>query len=269
MKIAVIGSRNLTVDDLGKYIPSGCKKIVSGGAIGIDKCAVEYARRQGIELLELFPDYKKYGKAAPIIRNKMIVDESDFVIAFWNGYSNGTKMVIEYCKKINKVCTVVKMPDDSVKIKVDDISLDDLTSVEKRLVVFDNLIKVYSKEDFKILENAPDIFNHILNKLKCFSDKKNGKMEAEISIEDLSASIKIVLPILFLYKEDIDLLNDIQEQISKLIVMSCHNKININILVPYFVEKESPHIKAWKKIKDESERNNINLSEEFERMMLN
>ena len=66
MKIAVIGSRNLTVDDLGKYIPSGCKKIVSGGAIGIDKCAVEYARRQGIELLELFPDYKKYGKAAAV-----------------------------------------------------------------------------------------------------------------------------------------------------------------------------------------------------------
>lgn len=120
MKIGVVCSRNLTVNRLDKYIPSGCKKIVSGGAAGIDKCAAEYAIRQGIELLEILPDYKKYGKAAPILRNKIIVDESDLVIAFWNGHSKGTKMIIEYCKKINKVCTVVKMLDDKAWKKLSD-----------------------------------------------------------------------------------------------------------------------------------------------------
>lgn len=34
MKVAVIGSRNIEVDDLGKYIPDLCDEIVSGGAKG-------------------------------------------------------------------------------------------------------------------------------------------------------------------------------------------------------------------------------------------
>ena len=36
MKIAVIGSRNLTVKDLGVYLPENVTEIVSGGAKGID-----------------------------------------------------------------------------------------------------------------------------------------------------------------------------------------------------------------------------------------
>ena len=267
MIIGVVGSRELTVDELGKYVPSGCKKIVSGGAIGIDKCAAEYARRQGIELSEILPDYEKYGKAAPILRNKIIVDEADLVIAFWNGYSKGTKMVIEYCEKTNKMCTVVKLSDGSDKMNIEDISFDDLVSVEKRQIVFRSLINEYSNKSFEVIENAPDIFNNIQYKLKNFSDRKKGKMETEISIECLSASIKIVLPILYLSKEDVNLLNYIQEQISELIVMSCHNKIVINILIPYFVEKDSPHIKAWKKLRDECERNNINILEDFEKLL--
>ena len=261
MKIGVVGSRNLTINELEKYVPSGCEKIVSGGAAGIDKCAAEYARRQGIELLEILPDYNKYGKAAPLLRNQTIADESDIVIAFWNGYSKGTKSIIEYCKKSNKVCIVVKMFDDVVEMDVDNIALDDINSFEKRIIVLQKLTKAYSKRNFEIVENAPDRFNDIQGKLKSFSDKKKGKMETEISIEDLSASIKIILSILILSKEDIELLNNIQEQISELVVISCHNKIKIDIRVPYFAEEESPHIKAWKKLMDECEKNNINPCE--------
>ena len=36
MKVAVIGSRNLVVGDLSKYLPEGTDEIVSGGAKGID-----------------------------------------------------------------------------------------------------------------------------------------------------------------------------------------------------------------------------------------
>ena len=130
MTVGVVGSRNLIVDELGKYIPSKCKKIVSGGAVGIDKCAAEYARIKGIELVEFLPDYKKYGKVAPILRNKAIADESDYVIAFWNGYSKGTKMIIEYCKKMNKMCTVVKISGGSDEKNVEDVSFDNLVSAE-------------------------------------------------------------------------------------------------------------------------------------------
>ena len=43
MKIAIVGSRAVKEVDIGKYIASGCE-IVSGGAIGVDSCAEDYAK---------------------------------------------------------------------------------------------------------------------------------------------------------------------------------------------------------------------------------
>lgn len=54
MKIAVIGSRSLVVNNLEKYLPKDVDEIVSGGAIGIDRCAKEYAIRNNITLREIF-----------------------------------------------------------------------------------------------------------------------------------------------------------------------------------------------------------------------
>ena len=108
MKVAIIGSRNLTVDNLGKYLPEGVTEIVSGGARGIDTCAREYARANGIKLTEFLPEYDKYGRGAPLKRNLLIIDCADEVIAFWDGVSHGTKYVIENCKEINKKVTVFR-----------------------------------------------------------------------------------------------------------------------------------------------------------------
>ena len=55
MKIAVIGSRSLVVNNLEKYLPKDVDEIVSGGAIGIDRCAKEYAIRNNITLREFLP----------------------------------------------------------------------------------------------------------------------------------------------------------------------------------------------------------------------
>ena len=109
MKIAIVGSRDVYVDDIGKYIPENTSVIVSGGAKGIDMCTREYASSNGIQLVEFLPDYKRYGRGAPIVRNKQIVDYSDRVIAFWNARSRGTKNVIEYCKKIGKDITIIQV----------------------------------------------------------------------------------------------------------------------------------------------------------------
>ncbi len=43
MKIAIIGSRNLTVKNLEKYLPKDVTEIVSSGAKGVDTSAKEYA----------------------------------------------------------------------------------------------------------------------------------------------------------------------------------------------------------------------------------
>ena len=84
MKIAVIGSRKLKVEDLGKYLPEGVTEIVSGGAAGIDTCAREYAVANGIKITEFLPDYARYGRGAPIRRNLQIIDHADMVLAFWD-----------------------------------------------------------------------------------------------------------------------------------------------------------------------------------------
>ena len=57
--------------------------------------------------MEFLPEYDKYGRAAPIVRNKKIVDYADKIIAFWDGQSKGTCSVIEYARKAGKPCEVV------------------------------------------------------------------------------------------------------------------------------------------------------------------
>ena len=101
MKVAVIGSRGLTVDDLGKYLPANTTEIVSGGARGIDTCAREYANAHEIKLTEFLPDYQTYGRRAPLKRNIQIIEYADVVLAFWDGVSGGTGFVITNCRKMN------------------------------------------------------------------------------------------------------------------------------------------------------------------------
>ena len=106
MRIAIVGSRSLTVSDIGKYI-SSADEIVSGGASGVDRCAAKYAIENGIKLTEILPQYKRYGRAAAILRNKEIVDYSDKIIAFWNGSSKGTLSVIKYAQQTGKPCEII------------------------------------------------------------------------------------------------------------------------------------------------------------------
>lgn len=104
MKIAIIGSRecgNINFEELlEKHLNVIANDtIISGGARGIDTLAAQYAKKHGVKLLEFRPDYTTFGRSATFVRNRMIVDVADVVIAFWNGSSRGTKYTIEYAKK--------------------------------------------------------------------------------------------------------------------------------------------------------------------------
>ena len=101
MKVAVIGSRGLLVDGLGKYLPDDTTEIISGGAKGADASAREYALRHGMKLTEYLPEYSRYGRSAPLKRNITIIENADLVLAFWDGASRGTKFVIDNCEKRN------------------------------------------------------------------------------------------------------------------------------------------------------------------------
>lgn len=107
MKVAIIGSRQLEIENLSEYIPLTTTEIVSGGAKGIDTCAKKYAISANIKLTEFLSDYSKYGKSAPLYRNLKIIAYADEIIAFWDGKSHGTKFVIDNALKQNKKAAII------------------------------------------------------------------------------------------------------------------------------------------------------------------
>ena len=50
-----------------------------------------------------------YDKAAPLERNKLIVEECDCVLAFWDGKSRGTKFTLDYAKRLGKLTKIVQI----------------------------------------------------------------------------------------------------------------------------------------------------------------
>ena len=107
MKVAIVGSRKIDNIEIKDIIPPECDELVSGGAKGVDSFVVKFAKANNIPLKEFIPEYKKYGRAAPIVRNKTIVEYADKIIAIWDGKSRGTKWVIDYCEKIEKPCKII------------------------------------------------------------------------------------------------------------------------------------------------------------------
>ena len=102
MKLAIIGSRScpqINIEEHLKFIPD---TIVSGGARGADTYAMDFARRHGLKLIIFYPDYEKFDRQAPLIRNKLIVEECDCLLAFWDGTSRGTKYTIDLAVKAGK-----------------------------------------------------------------------------------------------------------------------------------------------------------------------
>lgn len=109
MKLAIVGSRNISNIDIASYIQQQPTEVISGGAKGIDTLAAEYAHRLGIKLTEFLPDYKKHGRGAPIRRNALIVEACDKLIAFWDGKSKGTLSSINLAKKLGKQLQIVML----------------------------------------------------------------------------------------------------------------------------------------------------------------
>ncbi len=107
MKIAIIGSRTIIIENLADYLPESVTEIVSGGAKGVDSCAAAFARKNGLKLTVFLPQYENFGRAAPLKRNEQIADYADCALAFWDGTSKGTRHVIKQFEIRNKPVRVM------------------------------------------------------------------------------------------------------------------------------------------------------------------
>ena len=109
LSLGVVGSRDFPnlplVSEYLDKIQSRQKvsKIVSGGARGVDHEAALWAKKNQILLVEHIPEWDKYHKRmVAYVRNKLIVEQSDVIVAFYDGKSKGTMMSIQLAKEMKK-----------------------------------------------------------------------------------------------------------------------------------------------------------------------
>ena len=86
--------------------------VVSGGARGPDRWAVERALENGMPIRVHPAQWDRYGRAAGFIRNALVVQDCDQLIAFWDGSSRGTADVVAKAQDAGKPVTVVRMGSD-------------------------------------------------------------------------------------------------------------------------------------------------------------
>ena len=112
MKWLVVGSRSITHFDLSPYIPLDVDVLITGGAKGVDTLAEAYADMHKLSKIVLRPQYHRYGRGAPIQRNKAMVDLADCILVIWDGNSKGSQTVVDYAHRTQKEVTVICVSAD-------------------------------------------------------------------------------------------------------------------------------------------------------------
>lgn len=116
MNLGIVGSRGFDDRELMFEILNVLEPfvLISGGAVGADSLAEEYADLHQYGKIIHLPDWHTYGKSAGFIRNKSIVEDSGMVLAFWDGVSNGTKSTIALCRKMGVTVEIIDYPSFKV-----------------------------------------------------------------------------------------------------------------------------------------------------------
>jgi predicted Rossmann fold nucleotide-binding protein DprA/Smf involved in DNA uptake len=111
MKTAIVGTRTFNdYQELKRTLESLKNKpteIISGGARGADALAERYAKENNIKLTVIEANWNLHGKAAGPIRNLLIVEASEQVVAMWNGESKGTENTIKNSKEMHRPVIIV------------------------------------------------------------------------------------------------------------------------------------------------------------------
>jgi hypothetical protein len=102
MKIIIAGSRRL-------HPPTACitrllerrgwltsiTEVVCGGAAGVDWSGERWAIQHGVPIHKMRADWDRYGRRAGPIRNQLMAEYADGLIAIWDGESTGTSHMVQ------------------------------------------------------------------------------------------------------------------------------------------------------------------------------
>lgn len=106
MKVIIAGGRDFnnydllsqTMDELNIIV----FEVVCGDARGADTLGATWASANGIAIKHYPADWDAHGRSAGIIRNRQMAEYADFLVAFWDGKSHGTKNMIDTMQQIGK-----------------------------------------------------------------------------------------------------------------------------------------------------------------------
>ncbi len=104
MRVIVAGSRSAKEHDV-RHALDTCPwigfvtAIVSGTARGTDRFGEQWAKDHGIRIEQYPADWKTFGKRAGPVRNQIMAENAEGLIAVWDGESRGTASMIELAKK--------------------------------------------------------------------------------------------------------------------------------------------------------------------------
>lgn len=106
VKVIIAGNRNFnnydlveeTIEKLGLEID----EVVYGGAAGADYMGLLWARKHKVKVKTFLAEWSVYGGAAGPLRNARMANYGDYLLAFWDGKSPGTKNMIYEMRKKGK-----------------------------------------------------------------------------------------------------------------------------------------------------------------------
>jgi len=103
-RVALIGSRNWPIQKqhmVRQYIYTLEKGtvVLTGNDRGVQSYASEWCGRRFLELITIPVDYFKDGGEAQLVRDRVLIDDANFLTAFWDGKDPLTYRAIEYAEK--------------------------------------------------------------------------------------------------------------------------------------------------------------------------
>jgi predicted Rossmann fold nucleotide-binding protein DprA/Smf involved in DNA uptake len=82
--------------------------IVSGGAVGVDRTAEVTARKLSMQVCIHEAHWAHYGRSAGMVRNRLIVQGCDVLVAFYDGTSKGTANTIGVARSMHKPLYIIQ-----------------------------------------------------------------------------------------------------------------------------------------------------------------
>ena len=168
--------------------------IVCGMAKGADLLGKKYAEENGMSVAEFPADWNKHGKSAGYIRNKEMLDfakeVNGMLVAFWDGYSKGTKQMIDLASKEGLSHKVIMYEnEDEGPITSFSGKYEFLRNFYNYPFKYDAIMYTTVEAAFQAQKSSDTKEQHIISKMRPYDAKKYGaSMNIDIAYWD---SIKV------------------------------------------------------------------------------